>query len=60
MRTETECKMLAGCQKGISLSRWRPMIMSKYNRSMNITKPIITEKNNKELVVNYKQYNLDH
>jgi len=34
--------------------------MSKYNRSMNITKPIITEKKNKELVVNYKQYNLDH
>jgi len=24
----TECKMLAGCQKGISLSSWRPMIMS--------------------------------
>jgi len=36
--------MLAGCQKGISLSSWRPMIMSKYNLSMNITKPINIEK----------------
>jgi len=22
----TECKMMAGCQKGISLSSWRPMM----------------------------------
>ena len=28
IKTRTECKMLAGCQKSISLSSWRPMIMS--------------------------------
>jgi len=52
IKMRTECKMLAGCQKGISLSSWRPMIMSKYNLSINITK-----KTNKHWEKNIKKIN---